>query len=1212
VTRSARFCDTCGASLSGADAVAGRRTITVVFADLVESTALQERIDAEPARAVMARFYDAMRSVVAAHGGRVQKFIGDALVAVFGVPVVREDDALRAVRAAAAIGRSLEMLNNQLERVHGVRLAIRTGVHTGELVTGEHGNGDVLAESEILVGDVLNTAARLEQEAGAGEVLVSMDTRRLVRHAVELEPVGALELKGKAEPVRAWRLVSPDSPGTSSEMSIEPPLIGRASQLERLHSALDDAISARVCRLVTVIGSPGVGKTRLAAEFAHSTNGRARVIVGHCEPSREGTTLLPVAEVFRALAGIGEADPPEIVRTKLGVLAQGAVEAPRITQRIAGVLGIAEPTSAEETFWALRRSLELLARQQPLVIVLDDVHWGQPMFLDLIEHLIEWSQDAPILILALARGELREIREALTSAGRRAREVIELSPLDEHGSRALVTELLGGQQLPETLSERILKRSEGNPLFLGEMVRMLVDDGALRREDEAWVAAADAAAIEVPPTIHALLAARIEQLGPSERAVVERAAVIGKQFYRGAVAQLVSPPVRTEIDTCLEGLRRKDMVEPEGTYWIDEPVYRFHHVLIRDAAYRSLLKEARAELHEQFADWLQAKAGELVGEHEEVIAFHLEQAHEYRRQLGPLDERGRALGLRSAELLHSAGRGALARADLAAAANLLSRALDRRAGVESEILWDLCEAILSLGDTATAAGLVERFASASESDRRGAARTTVLTADLANATGAGAAANRIEAVAEAARELGSLGDRVGEAKAWHVCARAHAQLQQVGDTDAALTRALIVARAAADSRRTMAVLAEAPRAALWGPAPVLEASGRCLDVIRILRMTPGNRHVEAIALRCQAVLEAFRGRGSAARRLIADAGTNLEELGLSVELEQTGIHAALIELVLGDARGAEHLLRGTRDGFASLGLEPGAAQAAALMARALVEQERYDEALEQGSFAEDHGREDLMTMIIAWGARADALAAQGQHDAAVELARHAVTVADRTDALVDRADASMVLARVLRRSGRDAEARGVATTARDLYEAKGHTVGVQSAERAWRIAPRVDAGGAEATIDKAGALPSSRALRPPEQILQEYVARFNAHDLEGVVAIYAEDWVQIDRRRLGWETTRGREPVRRLWQSMFNFHADIRIIVDEVVASDDHMIIWRLRFRGEADPSMGGGQWEMRMGNVVMTEDGHAVSSDRYEYDDDDALWARYYELGGK
>jgi hypothetical protein len=379
-------------------------------------------------------------------------------------------------------------------------------------------------------------------------------------------------------------------------------------------------------------------------------------------------------------------------------------------------------------------------------------------------------------------------------------------------------------------------------------------------------------------------------LEAGERAVVERAAVIGKQFYRGAVAELLAPPARSAIDGNLEALRRKEMVEPEGIYWIDEPVYRFHHILIRDAAYRLLLKEARAALHERFADWLAEKAGELVGEFEEVIAFHLEQAHGYLRELAPtrsLDERGRALGARAAERLGSAGRRALAREDLAAAANLLRRALACEAGPEEELLWDLAEVVLSAGDAAAAAEVVERYAAAAAGDARGQARTVVLRAQLANLTSDADPAATVAAVQAAAVRLGELEDPAGAAKAWGVAALCNSRLGQVGAVEATLDRALTAARAAEDRRRTTAVLAAAPRAALWGPSPVTRASGRCLDVVRILRMTAGNRHLEAMALRCQAVLEAMRGRFDAAREILAGGRATLEELGLSLELSET-------------------------------------------------------------------------------------------------------------------------------------------------------------------------------------------------------------------------------------------------------------------------------------------------------------------------------------
>jgi predicted ATPase len=458
---------------------------------------------------------------------------------------------------------------------------------------------------------------------------------------------------------------------------------------------------------------------------------------------------------------------------KLRGVVQDLPDGERVVARIAGLLGVAPPAAPEETFWAVRTMLESLARESPLVIVLDDVHWGQPMLLDLIEHLVEWARDASILLIAVARPELRELREALAAPGRRVFDVIELEPLEPAQTHELVGALLGDVELPDELLSRILQTTEGNPLFIGELLRMLVEEGSLARDGDVWVAAGGAETVQVPPTIQALLTARIERLRAEERSVVERASVIGKQFYRGAVAELVAPRIRSGIDGHLETLRRKDMVEPEGTYWIDEPVYRFHHILIRDAAYHLLLKEARAELHEKFADWLETKAGELVGEHEEVIAYHLEQAHEYRRQLGPLDDRGQLLGARAAERLASAGRRALAREDLAAAANLLQRALDRNPGaLEDEILWQLGEALLSAGDTANAAAVVDHLAGP---------RGEVLGAQLAVLTAAGRLEQTLERASAATAALAAAEDAAGEAKGHHVTAQVQAQLGRVAD-----------------------------------------------------------------------------------------------------------------------------------------------------------------------------------------------------------------------------------------------------------------------------------------------------------------------------------------------------------------------------------------------------------------------------------------------
>jgi class 3 adenylate cyclase/ketosteroid isomerase-like protein/predicted ester cyclase len=1200
----AHFCSNCGAAVAAAPALVGEdgalKVVSVVFSDLVGSTALQEALDAESVRRVMTRFYDAMRAVVKRHDGAIQKFIGDAVVVVFGAPVGREDDALRAVRCAAAMVGELARLNDELEPVWGVRLQVRTGVNTGELVVNQEG---------IFVGDTMNTAARLEQAAGAGEVMVGEGTWRLVRHKVELEELAPLDLKGKSQPVRVWRLVSAE-PGLIGALArAEVPLVGRRSELERLGAAFAGAQATCSCRLVTVIGSPGLGKSRLAREFADTLGDDVTVLVGHCEPSGEGVTFLPIAEVMRDAAAIGEADAADIVAAKLSALVSDDPDCERIVARTAALLGAGESASPEETFWSVRRLLESLAHRGPLVVVLDDVHWAQPMLLDLVEHLIEWVRGVPILILALARPELREAREALTAAGRRASDVIELEPLAPAESRQLVEGVLGGPvELPAQLLERILHRTEGNPLFLGELLRMLIDDGSLTREGEMWTAVGGEDAVQVPPTIQALLTARIERLRPDERAVVERASVIGKQFYRGAVAELVAPPVRLDIDGHLETLRRKDMVEPEGTYWIDEPVYRFHHVLIRDAAYHLLLKEARAELHEKFADWLQLKAGELVGEHEEVIAYHLEQAHEYRRQLGPLDERGRALGARAAALLTSTGRRALAREDLAAAANLLSRALGR-GGDEAAVLWDLAEAQLSAGDTSAAAVTVDRLRDLTTEGVQ--ARAEVLSVQLEILTGTGEPADALARATEATAELAAAGEHAGEAKGHHVLAQARAQLGQVAAVEAELDHALLAARRADDRRRITAVLAAAPRAALWGPSPVVRASGRCLDVVRILRMTPGNGHVEAVALRCQAVLEAMRGRPEAAREILDAGRTTLEELGLTLELHELALHAGIVELLAVDAGAAETLLRGAREGFASLGVAVGAAQAAALLARALVEQGRDSEAIAETEFAEEWAGGDLKTTITWCGVRAEALARRGSVNEALAVARRAVALAEPTDALADKADADMALARVLFAAGRIDEARRTAWAAHDLYTAKDHAVG---AREAGELAAGIDGAvgppaPAPREVDAAG----DGEIGDPG--LAAFYARYSdawaAGDVDSLLRLYDPEWVLIDHRQVGWGELRGSEALEGLIRSSIDaLAAGLRFHIDEVLDCAPGAVAMRVTWRGRSTET--GGEIEFQWGHVGVVRSGRLLREELFDLEAEISIRACFAELRGQ
>ncbi|HEX8123285.1 MAG TPA: adenylate/guanylate cyclase domain-containing protein [Solirubrobacteraceae bacterium] len=1197
----ARFCLACGTPIAAAGAPPApsrevRKTLTVLFADMVGFTALGERLDQESLRRVMDRFYGEMRGAIEREGGTVAKFIGDAVMAVWGIPAVSEDDAVRGVRAAEGMRRALAALNDDLDERWGVRIDLRTGVNTGEVVV------DPAKSADLLVGDTVNVAARLEQAAAAGEVLVGSETYRLVRDDARLEPVAPLTLKGKGRPVAAFRLLDGRCPDGGREARMTAPLVGRERELARLRAALDSATAASETRVVTLIGSPGVGKTRLVQDFADELGESATVVTGHCEATGEGLTFLPVAEVVRSGAGIHEGDSAESATHKLGaVLPDDDPDRDRVVERALGLVGLGPPVTVEESFWAVRRFLEGLARLRRLVVLLDDVHWGQPTFLDLIEHLAAWGRDAPVLVVVMARPELREIRASLTERGHAVSEVIALGPLDGADSRALVDRLLGDAGLPPELAERVLETTEGNPLFLGEMLRMLVDDGVLKRTGDQWIAG-ESSGVSVPPTIHALLSARIERLSEEERSVVERAAVIGQQFYVGGVAALAPAGVDAKVAEHLDRLRRKELVTPEGTLWEGEEVFRFHHVLVRDAAYRSLLKEARADLHERFADWLEGRSGE----HEEMIALHLERAHAYREQLGPLDERGKALAVRAATRLRCAGRRALEREDHPAAGNLLLRALyplgpddDARLG----ILADLAETQLAAGDTAAAEQTVEELALRAETvgDEPRRALATAFACQLAILTGAGHVRDTIALATEAAAVLQRAGDLAAEAKAHHVAAQAHSLLGEIAAAEHALDRALVAAREARDRRRVTAVLSGAPRAALWGPSPIVRASGRCLDVVRILRMTPGNRHVEAAALRCQAVLEAMRGRPDAARQIVATCRATLEELGLTLELHELAVYAGIVELLAGAPAAAEGHLRHARDGFAALGVEAGAAQAAALLARALVDQGRFHEAEEQSRRAERHGGEDLKTGIAWRGARAEALARRGEHAEAERVAREAVALGEPTDALADKADAYMALATVLRACGREEEGREAAARALQLYAAKDHTVGAMRARAALGSRPL------PAAADSGPGTPLGD--REVERVWDAYCAAFSAQDWDAVRALVHDDVVLVDHRSIGWQEIRGIEAYLDAQRSGAAVAQEPELRVARVLeaSEDTALVVCALHAHAHA----GGGAIEIPLGVLNRTRDGRVDRVELFAPDDEAGMRARYAELRG-
>ena len=597
-----RFCGGCGvpltASLPGRDV---RKVVTVLFCDLTGSTELGDRTDPEALRATMRGYYEQMRMIVERHGGTVEKFVGDAVMAVFGVPIAHEDDALRAVRAA------WEMR----EAVPALGLQARIGVNTGEVVAGD---GETL-----VTGDAVNVGARLEQNAGAGDVLIGEETRRLVRDAVCVELV-SVQAKGKPEPVAAYRVVTLDREASGIARRFDTPLVGRTRELSLLEQAYRNAVSERSCYLFTLLGAAGVGKSRLVSEFLGGLD--ATVARGRCLDYGDGITFWPLVEILRQL---GAEDTIEAI-------ARASVH-------------------SNELLLAVRRRLEGIAAERPLVVVFDDLHWAEPMLLDLIDHVADLSRNAPILILCIARPELLDERPTWAGGKLNATTFL-LEPLTATESLELLR-VLGPEGVPEDTCATIIDTAGGNPLYVEEMLALARDGGDVR----------------APSTIHALIQARLDRLGASERKVIERGSVEGVIFHRAAVTQLVNGSAGG-IDAELVGLVRKELIRPEHPTPEDDDAYRFRHLLIRDAAYDALPKETRAELHLRFADWVEAN-GRLV-ELDEILGYHLEQAAKYRRELGSED---RSIEQRAAARLAAAGSRSFARGDFAAADNLLARAL---------------------------------------------------------------------------------------------------------------------------------------------------------------------------------------------------------------------------------------------------------------------------------------------------------------------------------------------------------------------------------------------------------------------------------------------------------------------------------------------------------------------------------------------------------
>src|SRR5262245_53358378 len=905
-----RLCGFCGTPLAPElPAQETRKTVTIVFSDLEGSTALGERLDSEALREVTARYFDEMRDALTQHGGTIEKYIGDAIMAVFGLPAAHEDDALRAVRAAAEMKRRLAQLNAELESRWGVTLRNRTGVNTGEVVAGDPTSGQ-----RLVTGDTVNTAARLEQAAPALEVLLGEPTYRLVRNAVSVEPVEPLSLKGKAEAVPAYLLLSVQERG-QQERARPRVFVGRERELDQLQSAFDEVVAEGSPRTVTILAEAGVGKSRLTEEFLGAIGDEPLTLSGRCLPYGRGITFWALGEIVRRAAGIEEDDSSDTALERLRTASRGDDET---AERLASAIGLLDRQFPfDETYLAAKRFFELLAGERPVVVVWEDLHWAEATLLDLIDRLAR-SATGRLLFLCTGRPSFVEVWQR-TLPG----EAIQLGPLDSDAVDRFIEELLGGADIAPTVRERIVAAAEGNPLYAEQTFSMLVDDGLLRQTDGSWVVTREIEQVPTPPSIEALLTARLDRLPVGARAVVDVAAVVGVEFARDAVEALVPDPLRGDVDSQLEALVGKNLIRRTRQHDETARMYRFDHVLIRDSAYNGLLKRRRAELHEAFADWGDEvnAARRRATEFEEILGFHLEQAHTYLRELEEPDAHQREIAGRAARKLGPAGQRALAREDMPAAANLLRRAhtlLSEDEPARIELAPDLATALTQTGEFAWAeVFLGEAIEASSRLGKPSLAAEARLTRLLTQRFDGGGEANWCDAVMSeldtAVPLFEETSDHVRLGRAWRLAMDAHGISYRFGDAAAAAERAVRHARLAGDHRGGGVAASAYAMAALVGPTPVKEA----LSVTEEAMAAAGsNRKVRALLTLFMSPLHAMVGDFETARRLYTEACASFDELGATLLGARTSLQSGVVERLAGDFEAAERFLRNDYDTLA--------------------------------------------------------------------------------------------------------------------------------------------------------------------------------------------------------------------------------------------------------------------------------------------------------
>jgi class 3 adenylate cyclase/tetratricopeptide (TPR) repeat protein len=1005
-----------------------RKLVTALFCDIVGSTAISAGADPEMTRSAMGRYFNEVAAIVQRHGGVVEKFIGDAVMAVFGAPEMHDDDAMRAVRAAVVIRDRLAGFGTEV----GFELVSRIGVATGEVVA-----GDMQAGDRLVTGEAVNLAARLQQAAQPTEVLISKLTHQLVADSVKAEPIEPLMLKGLTEPIAAFRVHEVASEVPPRRERLGSPMVGRETELQRLRAAFGRVVDRRACERITILGVAGVGKSRLVREFLAELGDSAISLRGRCLPYGEGITFWPLREVIRQAAGIEERDGAAEASAKLDrVLSSLGGELATVREPLLDVAGAGgPPAEVHETFLAVRRLLELLGAEGPLVLGIDDVQWAEPTFLDLVEYLVDRVRGTPIMLTCMARLEFGDLRpEWVAGEG-----VLSLEALTGEASRELIGNLFGRVRVPEQLVERLLSTTEGNPLFVEEMVLSLQDRGLLQGDKDLHAVSGEALEIEVPASVQAVLAARLDALPEDERSIAQRAAVVGRFFWWDAVSALSPDEQWGRVGPCLAALARRGLIRPDPEALSVPDSFRFTHLLVRDAAYDSMPKSARAAAHERFADWV-LDGTAAISVPEELIGYHLERAHAYLIELGASGTRVGELARRAAEQLSVAGRRASLRGDIDGALGLLSRATALLPPQDEKrliLLPDLAIAYRNTGDKPRASMVLHEALRLVPADHPVRWHAEVELADLRGGA-AEASPDEIEAVGrEAISFFTRTGDYLGLARAWSVVAEANNIRMNMGRRQAAAKRALDFARRAGATREQANGLSDWMDCLIAGATPlpeVVSAIGGCMHEFE-------TRPRVMVPIRSSlALCSALQGRFDEARKEFDRSVSLAEDLGLKEMRESSEWIRARIERWAEDLSEAETALRRAYAHFRGMSDLGYLASLAPWLAEVLIRGNRFEEALSLIEESERLAPQDDVHAQFSWRiARALAFSKTGRRREAIGLAREAVRIVERTDDLLLTGEGLSILGEVLAFADERSKARLTLERALTLYERKGAT-----------------------------------------------------------------------------------------------------------------------------------------------------------------------------